>query len=159
MEHRIEQLPEKKLVGKHLSMSLVNNKTEELWRSFMMHRKEIRNAVGTDLYSMQLHGPSYFQDFDPAKSFEKWAATEVRDFDAIPPGMERFLLPAGMYAVFHYKGLPEEGANVFQYIFGAWLPGSEYLLDNRPHFEVLGEKYKNGSPHSEEEIWIPVKPK
>jgi len=32
-------------------------------------------------------------------------------------------------------------------------------LDNRPHFEVLGEKYKNGDPESEEEIWIPVKEK
>jgi AraC family transcriptional regulator len=32
-------------------------------------------------------------------------------------------------------------------------------LDNRPHFEILGEKYKQGSPDSEEEIWIPVKEK
>jgi AraC family transcriptional regulator len=35
------------------------------------------------------------------------------------------------------------------------LPGSEYFLDNRPHFEVLGDKYKNNDPTSEEEIWKP----
>jgi AraC family transcriptional regulator len=34
---------------------------------------------------------------------------------------------------------------------------SAYDLDNRPHFEILGEKYKNESPDSEEELWIPVK--
>jgi AraC family transcriptional regulator len=73
--------------------------------------------------------------------------------------MQSFLLPGGLYAVFHYKGLPSEGAKTFQYIFGTWLPGSEYALDNRPHFEVLGERYNNNSPDSEEEIWIPVKPR
>ena len=45
----------------------------------------------------------------------------------------------------------------FQYIFTNWLPNSEYELDNRPHFEILGDKYINGSADSEEEIWIPVK--
>lgn len=159
MEQRIELLPDKKLVGKHLSMSLANNKTVELWRSFMQQRHEITNAAGGKLYSMQIYGPSYFQDFDPARSFEKWAATEVSDFDAIPPGMESVLLTGGLYAVFHYKGSSNEGAKVFQYIFGTWLPNSDYALDTRPHFEILGEKYKNNSPDSEEEIWIPVKHK
>lgn len=49
--------------------------------------------------------------------------------------------------------------SIFQYIFGTWLPASGYYLDNRPHFEILGHKYKNNDPDSEEEIWIPVKPK
>lgn len=45
-----------------------------------------------------------------------------------------------------------------EYIYGSWLPNStEYARDNRPHFEILGEKYKNNDPESEEEIWIPVK--
>ena len=34
-----------------------------------------------------------------------------------------------------------------------------YTLDDRPHFEILGEKYKNQDPDSEEELWIPIKPK
>jgi AraC family transcriptional regulator len=34
-----------------------------------------------------------------------------------------------------------------------------YFLDDRPHFEILGDKYKNGDPDSEEEIWIPIKQK
>ncbi|MDP5096829.1 MAG: GyrI-like domain-containing protein [Flavobacterium sp.] len=39
------------------------------------------------------------------------------------------------------------------------MPNSEYQLDNRPHFEILGAKYKNNAPDSEEEIWIPIKRK
>jgi len=41
--------------------------------------------------------------------------------------------------------------------FGTWLPNSEYALDNRPHCDILGKKYKNDDPSSEEEIWVPIK--
>jgi AraC family transcriptional regulator len=49
--------------------------------------------------------------------------------------------------------------STFEYIFRVWLPASEYLLDDRPHFEILGAKYKDNDPESEEEIWIPVQKK
>lgn len=52
---------------------------------------------------------------------------------------------------------PYTDTAVFRNIFGVWLPASGYTLDRRPHFEVLGEKYKNADPNSEEEIWIPIK--
>ena len=156
LKPRIETLTEKKLIGKRLKMSAANNKTAELWRSFTPRRKEIHNAVGTDRYSMQLYDPSYFQAFNPDTEFKKWATVEVTDFDTIPAGMEAFTLPGGLYAVFLYKGDHREGAKFFQTIFRTWLPNSDYVLDARPHFEVLGEKYKNNDPSSEEEIWIPI---
>jgi len=81
----------------------------------------------------------------------------VSDFDELPEGMEPFVLPGGLYAVFHYKGLNTDHT-IFQYIIETWLPDSMYRLDNRPHFEVLGDSYKNNDPASEEDIWIPIKP-
>jgi len=45
MQPRIVNLREKKLVGKQLITSLVNNKTGELWKSFMPRRKEITNNI------------------------------------------------------------------------------------------------------------------
>jgi len=73
--------------------------------------------------------------------------------------METFTLSGGEYAVFDYKGSSDDSSIFFQYIFMTWLPNSEYKLDNRPHFEVLGEKDKNNDSNSEEEIWIPIKKK
>lgn len=157
MEPRIVTLTEKKFIGKRLLMSLSENKTAELWKSFMPRRKEIQNSVGTDLYSMQLYDHLYFKDFNPDKEFEKWAVIEVKDFDTIPDGMKTITVIDGLYAVFTHKGGAGKGPEIFSYIFGTWLPGSEYELDDRPHFEILGEKYKNDDPDSEEEIWIPVK--
>jgi len=156
MTPRIEKSGEKKLIGNRLTMSFAANKTAELWKSFMPRRQEIVNNVTSDLISMQIYSPGHFSDFKPGNEFEKWATVEVTDLETVPMGMEIFILPAGLYAVFNYKGLSSDPA-IFQFIFGTWLPASEYHLDERPHFEVLGTKYKNNDPNSEEEIWIPVK--
>ena len=155
---RIENISPKKLVGKRLTMSLANNKTGELWQKFMPKRKDIMNKLSNDMISMQVYKSSHFIDFKPTNEFEKWASVEVADYESVPADMETFLLTGGLYAVFDYKGSSND-PGIFHYIFGAWLPGSDYNLDNRPHFEVIGDKYKNNDPASEEEIWIPIKPK
>lgn len=150
-------MAEKKLAGKKLVMTYANNRTPELWRSFMPRRKEVKNNVDNNLISMQVYGPGFdFNRFDPHKEFVKWAAIEVTGFDNVPAEMETYVLPAGLYAVFLHKGSSTDLSTV-NYIFGEWLPHSDYVLDQRPHFELLGEKYKNADPASEEEFWIPVK--
>ena len=160
MEHRIETITEKKLIGKHLQMTLANNRTFELWRSFMAKRQEIKNRITHDLISLQVYSPTLnFKNFNLNTEFEKWALAEVENFDHVPNEMEPFILTGGLYAVFLYRGAPADFAETFNYIFKTWLPASEFILDNRPHFEMLGAKYKNNSPDSEEEIWIPVKGK
>ena len=153
---RIETLKEKKLVGKKLKMTLANNKTSELWRSFMPERSKIQNKVSTEMISMRVYDEPLRPD--PNQEFDKWAAIVVSDLSNVPDGMESFILDEGLYAVFDYKGLNTDN-RIFNYIFTEWLPKSNYLLDNRPHFEILGEKYKNNDPESEEEIWVPVQPK
>jgi len=160
MEPRIVTLTEKKLVGYNLRMSLANNKTADLWKSFMPRRKEIMQVTVPDLISMQVYYPPFAIDsFTPQTEFTKWAAVEVSDFNSIPTGMQTYTLTGGLYAVFLYRGDPRAFQSTFQYIFYQWLPASPYVLDDREHFEVLGEKYKNNDPDSEEEIWIPIKKK
>jgi AraC family transcriptional regulator len=159
MQVRIENLQEKKLLGIRKRMSLAQNRTAELWRNFMPLRKEIKNPSGNDLFSVELYGENYFRDFNPNNEFEKWAAAEVKDFNDARAGLEKLIIPSGLYAAFTYKGRASEGAKAYQYIFTEWLPASKYELDQRPHFALMGEKYKNDDPESEEELWIPVKPK
>ena len=159
MVPRIETLKAKKLVGKRMNMTFSNDKTFELWRSFMPLRKEIYNVVNPDLFSLQIYPSGFFDSFDPTVTFEKWAAVEVADFNSVPGDLFTINLPAGLYAIFLYKGLSTAAAETFKFIIGTWIPNSMYLLDNRPHFEILGEKYKNDDPDSQEEIWIPIKSK
>ncbi|MCD6068030.1 MAG: AraC family transcriptional regulator [Bacteroidetes bacterium] len=158
MEPIIKNIPEKKLIGKRLRMSIANNKTFDLWKSFMPFRNEIKSRVNTEMFSMQVFDPSFsFLPFDIHAEFDKWAAVEVSESVAIPEGMEAFTLPGGLYAVFLHKGPASGAERTFRYIFETWLPASGYILDTRPHFELLGEKYKNNDPDSEEEVWIPIR--
>lgn len=143
-----------------MKMSLADNTTFELWRSFMPRRKEVKNNLTSEFFSMQVYDISFdFKEINLNAVFEKWAAIEVTDFNNVPDGMETTILPGGLYAVFQHTGDAGTGPTIFRYIFETWLPGSEYMLDHRPHFELLGDKYKHDNPDSEEEIWIPVKPK
>lgn len=157
-EPRIERISKKLLVGKRLKMSYSNNKTGELWRSFMVIRKEIKNNLSTDLISMQNYDCSIdFMKMSKETEFEKWAVAEVSDFNSVPDSMEKYTLEGGLYAVFIHKGIAGDFEKTFHNIFHEWLPGSGFELDKREHFEILGEKYKNNDPDSEEEIWVPIK--
>lgn len=157
MEPRIELFSKLKLVGVKAKMSFVNNKTGELWQRFMPKRREIENAVGSDLYSVEVYpDTAFFKNFSPHNEFEKWAAVKVENFNSIPSEMSALEIPEGLYAIFHYKGKPSEAQATYQYIHGNWIPNSQYVLDDRPHFALMGEKYKGEHPESEEELWVPI---
>jgi len=155
MEPRIERSAEKKLVGFSVRMSVADNRTMQLWGRLGPKTREITNRITDDKISMQIYSPDYYQEFSPFNEFEKWATVEVANFDHVPEEMETFTLEEGLYAVFEYKGSSAD-PSIFQFIFWQWIPNSPYEVDDRPHFEVLGEKYKNNDVNSEEEIWIPI---
>lgn len=158
MNPRIVNTPAKNLIGMRKKMSLVHFTIAELWQNFSPRIPEINGRLNHDLISMAIYEPKHFEDFKPSNTFERWAAVEVSNLTEVPNEMESYCIPPGMYAVFDYKGL-NTNTSIFQYIFATWLPKSAYSLDNRPHFEVLGAKYKNNDPNSEEEIWIPIQEK
>jgi AraC family transcriptional regulator len=160
MNPRIETLPPQKLVGLQTNMSLADDKTVWLWQTFMPRRGEIVNRIGSHFINMQVYGEDLnFETFNAHTVFQKWASVPVSSFENLPAGMEGYDLRGGLYAVFLHKGRPQAFAKTFEAIFKDWLPRSPYTLDAREHFEILGDKYKRDSDDSEEEVWIPIKPK
>lgn len=156
---RTETSSEMKIVGLRHTMSFVNNTTGELFRSFMQRKNEIQNRANADLLCVQNYPPGFFIAFNPVTPFEKWAAAEVNSFEIVPAGMEMTTIPAGLYSVFLFRGSNAQANDFFANIYMNWFPSSGYEVDHRPHFEILGNKYKNNDPESEEEVWIPVKSK
>lgn len=157
MNPQIKTFPTTKFIGKNLSFTYADYRAFVLWSSFMPRRREIQNAIGTELYNIQINPENF--DFQPDSLFVKWAAVPVSSFEEIPNGMETLEIQEGLYAVFNYKGDQSNAAAFFNAIYTEWLPSSDYELDFHPQFEILGEKYKNNHSDSEEEIWIPVKRK
>lgn len=154
---RIEAAEARKLAGccrKNNTPGM--NSTEALWKQFMPRCKEIKNRVGSDLISMRVFHQTSKEPLTRHTPFDEWAAVEVSDAIRIPDGMESYLVPEGLYAVFIHHGLPSEAPRTMQHIFGIWLPNSEYKLDNRPHLAIMGPNYRPDDPQAKEEIWIPV---
>lgn len=153
----IRTLSPLKLVGNQLSLSFANYDVTPLWRSFMPRLKEIEGRASSDLFSLSIYPPNFFETFDPQKLFVKWAAVAVGSFDQLPEGMESLVLEGGTYAVFHHRGDAQAFYQLHQYVYSEWIPSSGYELADEPHFELLGAMYKNNAPDSEEELWVPVK--
>jgi AraC family transcriptional regulator len=123
----------------------------------MSEKKNITQVVGNELCSVEIYDSTFFENFDPMKSYEKWAAVEVTSLESVPVHLEQLIIPEGLYAIFLYKGLASEAATFYRYIFQAWLPASGFVLDDRPHMAIMGDKYRRDDPFSEEEILIPVR--
>ena len=101
MKPRLEILPLKKLIGKHLRMTLNQDKTFDLWHSFMPFRKEIKNCRSNDLICLVVYeDPLGLKHITRDTEFDKWAAVEVSVSESIPDGMETYTLNGGLYAVF-----------------------------------------------------------
>ena len=155
-ETKIIAFESKKLVGHFIEMSLFDNKTFELFSSFMPQKKLIKNTVSEDVFEVLIYDSNYLKKFCPTNTFTKWATVAVENYDAIPEGMKTLNLESGLYAVFNYKGLPKDFGILMSYIYSNWIPKSKYQLDIRPHFNILGEKAKRNHPDSEETVWIPI---
>lgn len=157
-EPTIFSMPEKLVIGMRLRMTLTEDRTSELWRGFLGRVGEIKGRIGSDRLSIQVFdGGKPYENFGPSVKFEKWAAVEVSSVDSVPEGMESRTLAGGEYAIFIHRGTPDMFFDTFQFIFSDWLPNSEFELDSRESFEVLGERYDPFDVNSEEEIWMPVR--
>lgn len=155
---RLERTESFYLLGMHRKMSVINMQVGELWVEFGPRRKEIKEVLSQDAYSVEVYPDlAYFENFDPTRMFEKWATVRVSPVCEIPFGMEMLVVPDGAYAVFTYRGKSNEAPAFYQKLYNEWLPRSDYELENRPHFSVMSDKYIQNHPDSEEELWVPVK--
>lgn len=153
----IQQFSSRTFIGLNVKMSLIDNRTSDLWRTAISLKPDAGQLENNNAYSIECYPTDYFNTFTPEKKFEKWAAFLQKKDIPIKSPFSSITIPDGLYAVFHYKGSSANAFALFNYIFNTWLPNSDYTLDHRPHFAVMGEKYKNNHPSSEENIWIPIK--
>ncbi|MCA0132761.1 GyrI-like domain-containing protein [Winogradskyella alexanderae] len=154
MNPKIETVDKKYVIGMQSSMH--HGEMQQiiaLWKQFMPNKYKIDNNVGQELIALQ-----YYANFnDTRQPYDIMACTEVTDLKNIPDGLVGFTIPKGEYAVFVLKGTDAGG--LYRKILSEWLPTSGCVIDDRPHFQVMGKKYINGSEKSEEDFYIPIKSK
>lgn len=145
------------LTGISAEMSLPESQIQipALWGNLRRKLKQFFSNDPDFFYSVNVYPEDYFENFNPATPFTKYALVPAEYAGELDLGWETFSLPGGLYAVFNHKG-PD--ISIFNYIYSQWLPQSGFMLDNRPHFEKLPADYIPGHPESAEEIYIPIRP-
>jgi AraC family transcriptional regulator len=139
-------------------MSLQNDRTSELWRTFRSELPKSPDFENIEMFNFKIFSPPFdLATFKPDTIFTKWAAIAESENKITPPVWEILTVLEGLYAVFEFNGAAAEFAPALSHIYGVWLPNSEFLLDDRPHFEVLPPSYHPFNVSNQEEIWIPVK--
>lgn len=98
---------------------------------------------------------------DGNNSFKYLACVEVENIDHVPDRMVQRTIPSAQYAVFTHKGTVGENKlddlyKTLNYIYGTWLPDSNYELDKLvSDFELYDERFCSDKP--EFDIYVPIK--
>jgi AraC family transcriptional regulator len=88
-------------------------------------------------------------------SFVIGEETENRS-ERLAEGFVRLELEAGRYAVFASSGAPANVQNVRKYIYGTWLPNSNYERREGPDFEIT-DVCASSPDNLEMKIYIPIR--
>ncbi len=142
------------LAGMRIATTMKNASADcpALWQHFMARAPEICDAPEAGPMGAS-YGLSYMTH--PATGdFDYVAAMPLPPEKSLPAGMERFTLPAGLYARTIVPKLDQIG-DAYTYLYTAWIAGqSDYALNmTAPCFERYDERFLQSG---EFEIYVPV---
>ncbi len=97
---------------------------------------------------------------NPEASFHYFAGVEMNAEASFPHDLERLVLPHQTYAVFQNIGLSNESRRTIDYVYGIWLPESDFKRDVGIDFEQFPySTYSLNDANSIGTFWLPIRPK
>jgi AraC family transcriptional regulator len=130
------------------------DKISQLWNRFIERIPEIRNAKPYSLGVCMASHPDV-----PKKAGDTFvyvAAMPVTSIDEIPEGMVACELPQSRYALFTHKGPIADIRHTVEYIWGTWIPETEYKLKDIPDYELYDDRFDPVTASGEVDIYVPI---
>ncbi|MEH6836918.1 MULTISPECIES: AraC family transcriptional regulator [Falsihalocynthiibacter] len=132
MEPNIVVRSEVRVIGTARQYTEEDLDMDTLWSAFREEVVHISNRVGRDAFGIY----EEYQESEDGVGFSYICAVEVSDFDNIPDGMIARVIPSHLYAVFQHEGPVSSLPETMKYIWGSWLPKSDYEYVEKPDFEL-----------------------
>ena len=155
MAPEIVQHPAMKIVGIATQYDDGDLSLPKLWSAFRPYRDSIPNRVGSDFFGIY----ESYEESDDTTTFVYICSAEVANFDDVPDGMITRELEAQTYARFTHIGPIANLEETLRYIWGSWLPKSDYEYTEKPDFELLPAGFNDADPNNKLYLNIPIKPK
>lgn len=132
MEPKIVERPEVRVIGTARQYGEEDLDMDTLWSAFREEVVHISNRVGSDAFGIY----EEYNESDDGVGFSYICAVEVSGFDHVPDGMIARVIPSHLYAVFQHDGPVSSLPETMKYIWGSWLPKSDYEYVEKPDFEL-----------------------
>ena len=150
MEPKIVTRPAFTVVGMLYRGKNENQEIPQLWQAFGPRMGEIVHA------SKEPIAYGVMDNYDEETGeFDYVAALKVDSAEDIPEGMLSWQIPESKYAVAACS-LPTLH-ETFHELYHEWLPNSGYERAPGPEFELYDERFDNKDPHSELDLYIPIR--
>lgn len=149
MEPKFVSLPAFTLVGMKMRVKPQGKVPGQLWDEFGPRMGEIKHVASPDV----AYGLTDNMDMGSGE-FDYMAAMQVSSAEDTPPGMTAYNVPAQTYAVFPCT-IPTL-REVFDQIYGVWLPSSGYVRTAGPELELYDETFDPRDPAAVFEVYIPI---
>lgn len=152
MEPVMVRRPATKVIGISRRYQEDDLDIETLWSAFRPDVFQIKNRVGDDAFGIY----EEYQEHEGRVGFSYICSVAVAGFDHVPQGMITRTLPAHLYAVFRHRGLISFLPETLKYIWGSWLPKSDYEYLETPDFELYSPRTRPDDPEKVLSLFIPV---
>ncbi|MBN3561190.1 AraC family transcriptional regulator [Aliamphritea spongicola] len=160
MEPEIILQPATKLIGIASEYDNEALSLHKLWGAFGPNRDRIPNRQGDNFFgiyeSYEEHTATENASDDATVSFVYVCAAPVTDISDVPEGMVARELPEQLYAKFIHRGPVANLDQTLRYIWGTWLPKSDYDYIEKPDFELYMPGFNDADPDNELYLHIPV---
>jgi AraC family transcriptional regulator len=152
MEPEIVTRSEAKVIGIARQYREEDLNIETLWSAFRPNVDQITNRVGRDAFGIY----EECHEGEDGLGFSYICSVEVTDFDDIPEGMITRTIPEHLYAAFRHKGPLSYLPETLKYIWGSWLPKSNYEYVEKPDFELYAPGAESEGSDKILFLYIPV---
>ncbi|WHI50911.1 GyrI-like domain-containing protein [Microbulbifer sp. MLAF003] len=153
MEPQIISRPAMQLVGIAQEYDHENLSLPKLWSAFRPYRDKIPNRINDESFGIY----ECYEEAGDEIQFKYVCCAPVADLTQVPEGMVARELPEQLYAKFVHRGSITTLEQTLKYIWGSWLPKSNYDYIEKPDFELYPPRYQVASPTAEMYLHIPVK--
>ena len=155
MEPEIVTRSEAKVVGIARQYQEEDLNMETLWSAFRPNVSQITNRVGDDAFGIY----EEYHERENGVGFSYICSGEGADFNDVPEGMITRIIPAHLYAAFRHEGPISSLPETLKYIWGSWLPKSDFEYVEKPDFELYAPASQPENPDKTLFLCIPIRTK
>jgi len=152
MQPEMVTRPQVKVVGIARQYQEEDLDMKTLWSAFIPNVKQITNRVGMDAFGIY----EEYNESDSGVGFTYICSVAVSDFNQVPDGMITRTIPEHLYAVFRHEGPISSLPETLKYIWGSWLPKSNYDYVEKPDFELYSPSTEREDSEKILHLHIPV---